>query len=304
MSIRHLLLNIPFELERFLCAEANVLLRRRPASFPFLSGDSFRHMANRIHDETMELRAADLREGDVVFIKTDRLHDFGRRLLPETNARLILVVHNSDYVVDDSYRYLLDDDKIIFCFAVNAVINHPKLESIPLGLENQCKHNAGNRRDYLHLQLSSANRRKRPRVMVAFTLGTNPHKRFDCFMGFYRHPLAVGTPPVCNNRIYRKLLADCMFVASPAGNGPDCYRTWEAIYLGVVPIVERTPMNEFYASLGLPILIVDSWAEAKAWDESFLEQNYQKIMANADTSAAYADYWRDRIAEKQALIKA
>jgi hypothetical protein len=59
------------------------------------------------------------------------------------------------------------------------------------------------------------------------------------------------------------------FVVSPPGNGYDCHRTWEAIYLGAVPIVlkEYWPFQKYR----LPVLVVDTWEEAfDRIDEDFV----------------------------------
>ena len=39
---------------------------------------------------------------------------------------------------------------------------------------------------------------------------------------------------------YYAALAHSKFVASPEGHGRDCYRTWEAVALGAIPILRRT----------------------------------------------------------------
>jgi hypothetical protein len=69
-------------------------------------------------------------------------------------------------------------------------------------------------------------------------------------------------------RQYRKLVSQSKYVISPPGNGPDCHRTWEALYLGATPIVKRShwPFNKYK----LPVAIVDSWDEIAEpdWKES------------------------------------
>ena len=49
------------------------------------------------------------------------------------------------------------------------------------------------------------------------------------------------------------------FHLSPPGNGMDCHRTWEAIYLGVVPILLTSPLDRLFASL--PVMIVQRWED-------------------------------------------
>merc|ERR1712238_335232 len=57
------------------------------------------------------------------------------------------------------------------------------------------------------------------------------------------------------------------FVVSPLGVGLDCYRTWETLVLGSIPIV---PYSELVDELfdGLPVKRVSTWAEVDEheWD--------------------------------------
>lgn len=50
-------------------------------------------------------------------------------------------------------------------------------------------------------------------------------------------------------------VAKSKFVLSPPGFGEDCYRTWEAVLLGAVPIVRRSPLQQLYD--GAPVVVVD-----------------------------------------------
>jgi len=52
-------------------------------------------------------------------------------------------------------------------------------------------------------------------------------------------------------------LADYLYWFSPFGNGLDCHRTWEAMYLGSVPILQRSAIDTFYEDAQLPVLLVD-----------------------------------------------
>ena len=86
-----------------------------------------------------------------------------------------------------------------------------------------------------------------------------------------------------------------MFIASPEGNGIDCHRTWEAIYLGLIPIVNDNYLNRFFASLGLPIICTNDWNEFAQKTEAELTDLYQTTMAKTNTEAAYYDYWEKLI---------
>jgi len=79
------------------------------------------------------------------------------------------------------------------------------------------------------------------------------------------------------------ILSKSKYVLSPPGAGPDCFRTWEAIYLGAVPIVLRSHWP--FSHLELPVLVVDEFAHLEqkiaeyekeghvrneSWEDSFL----------------------------------
>jgi hypothetical protein len=49
------------------------------------------------------------------------------------------------------------------------------------------------------------------------------------------------------------------YISQNLGNGIDCYRTWEALIMGAVPIVLRTEILPLYEDM--PIMIVDKWTE-------------------------------------------
>lgn len=86
-----------------------------------------------------------------------------------------------------------------------------------------------------------------------------------------------------------------MFVVSPEGNGIDCHRTWEAMYLRTVPIVTRSPVTEFFVDLGLPMLMVDSWSEINKLNQNDLIEIYREKAIQFDNEALYFEFWKNKI---------
>ena len=127
---------------------------------------------------------------------------------------------------------------------------------------------------------------------MAFNLSTNPEKRAECFIKLSSSPLTEQTSSITNCRLYRKDLSHYMFVASPSGNGPDCHRTWEAIYLGVVPLVEDNSMHRYFKSLGLPLYLVKDWQDVAMWTKEEAAEIYAETLKTANVEAAYFDYWK------------
>ena len=78
-------------------------------------------------------------------------------------------------------------------------------------------------------------------------------------------------------RAYRKLVLRSKYVLSPPGNGPDCHRTWEALYLGATPIV----LKDYWPFRGydLPVVSLNGWDEL----ERVISQPYLSM----------SDHWRE-----------
>lgn len=72
---------------------------------------------------------------------------------------------------------------------------------------------------------------------------------------------------------YWEQLWQSKFVASPEGNGIDCHRTYEALWCGCIPIVERAHqkhVRELYGE-NVPILWTDDYSEITP---TYLENAY------------------------------
>ena len=67
-------------------------------------------------------------------------------------------------------------------------------------------------------------------------------------------------------------MRNTLFVPSPAGNGLDCHRTWEALYLGCIPVVLR---SEYCGDNSWPVMLVDSWDELLSLNLDQLQELYK-----------------------------
>ena len=308
MSLKFHLQNIPFELEHELCFRWNKAFKRRPSSVPFLSGDTYRALCDVLYDDTHLCTASDIFLGSKVFVSSRLLDDFAKYILPEVSQNFTLITHQGDTnITNDTYfRAISENPHLNHWFAQNCTLEHPKVTPLPIGLEDRWRHNAGALTDFKKFTknkkksaspLSAANNisARKAEILVGFSMGTNPDSRFKCYRALWGKPFVHEIYNAPNAHLYHKILQHSMFVASPAGNGLDCHRTWEAMYLKTVPIVEDNYMNRFFASLGLPLLCIKDWTECKNWTEDFLKNTYKRIMQNTDTSALYSAWWEDKI---------
>ena len=108
----------------------------RPSSKPFISGDSFRNIANHVFDETKSFKGSDVKEKDIVFVNPTVIDFYFHLIHPEINNKYILITHNSDIRIGKSINKHLDE-KIIHWYASNLDIKTDKnISLLPMGLEN------------------------------------------------------------------------------------------------------------------------------------------------------------------------
>ena len=253
MAVKYFIKNIPYELKRDICAFFNKKLNRRPSSAPFISGDSYRTLADFLYDETHLCTAKEIndfssKQKPIIFLSSWLIEKFVKEILPEIKNKFVLITHQGDKNITNSEPYsTLAKSKYLFhWFAQNCLYKNSKITPIPIGLEDRWRHNAGDVKDFKSKKLK--NNKKDTKILFGFSLNTNPQKRVPCYLALSgkKNTSEIFRSP--NAHLYRKMLSKYMFVASPAGNGLDCHRTWEAMYLGVIPIVEDNYMHRYFKS--------------------------------------------------------
>tara|TARA_R100001015_G_scaffold19003_2_gene14084 strand:- start:13923 stop:14726 length:804 start_codon:yes stop_codon:yes gene_type:complete len=238
-------------------------------------------------------------ESSVTFCKTDYLPMYNK-----TNHK-VFVTHNSDYHIDQQ-KYELGPN--VNCwYAQNKDFDAPNLHSIPIGLENmrlRTSHTAANGRYSSEISGAQAKAslinkindlcfQKNKMVYMNFNIRTYPKERSHVWNCFCDKDWVTRTENLTMERFYMDL-ASHKFVLSPRGNGIDCHRTWEALYLRTIPIVKRSiNMKEFE---DLPIFFVDDW-ENICYNK--LQEFYDKVENTLyDLSKMKISYWRNVINEK------
>jgi len=262
----------------------------RPSSAPYISGDSFRKMANHVYDETGKCSAQNIKERDIVFLKTDLLPEFFAKVHPLIEKPYVLITHNSDLNISEKEARFVDD-KIIHWFAQNVLVKHPKITPIPIGLENASYANAG-RKSLFKQEQGRRDEGKNGKILVSFAVETNQSERQMALDALKGNPLADILSKKLSQSEYASIVPQYSFVASPPGNGEDCHRTWEALYLGTTPIVKSSVCMEYFRDLGLGI------ATIKSWDETVSIQSQESLPRPDGNSPLFLDYWKSIIEEK------
>lgn len=276
-------------------------LHLRPGSRPYITGDSFRLLAQHIYDEASTLDPKKVQLGDIVFVGSSKMLHFFNTIHPNILNRYILIQHNGDYMVDDTIAAFIDKKIIRFYAQIVIAKKQEKIIPIPIGIENR---HHGNEVFPFFLKRAAKQKNKQPRIFFHFSVQTNPPERGPALEYFNTHPAMDTITSFVPYFSYKKILASYAFTVSPAGNTLGSHRTWEALYLRTIPIVKRTTDAEECVAHGLPIWIVDDWQELSAYGEIELQAKYDEMMATANFDTLLMNYWETRIENEQLQAKA
>jgi hypothetical protein len=224
-----------------------------------------------------------LQKDAVIFCKTDFI-DYLFCYLSESNHKYVLITHHSDYPIDPN-RFSKKPNNVIKWFAINPTISDNSLVPIPLGLKTH-------KGIYLEERYKTnwfipkindfKNNIKKDLIYCNWNI-TNP-SRLNIMDKLKINNLNYKYETNISFENYIESMSHCKWVISPPGNGIDCHRTWEALYVGCIPIVISNPIYDHWSDL--PILQVNDYSEVTTdLLELFSKRNfnYEKL---------YMSYWK------------
>lgn len=185
------------------------------------------------------------------FVKTDHLNFFIICVLPLIHKKFVLITHNSD-LPSGNKSAIYNNEYLVKWYGQNMIPNYHinKLIGIPIGLENSqwkgsdyniCKKYKHNIKENL--------------LYFNFSLNTNK-ERGNIENVLLKNGFVKNNKKDWEN--YIKELSTYKFAISPEGNGVDCHRVWECLYVGCIPVVKKNIiMFDFFKDL--PILWVENF---------------------------------------------
>lgn len=290
------------KIKTFIRRSLNRLLnRQRPSSYPYISGDSFRTLAQHIYDESMDFDPLNVSKGDIIFVRTNFLKDFSTKINPQIRNPYILISHNEDMGLDEEMKSLADDSKVIHWFAKNLLFEHSKITPIPIGIDSR----VGDKKNIIINSINKyANEKNKiTKIFYSFWIRTNFKKRVPILEKVKKIPLAETLTEIEKESIskedYLEKISKYKFIISPPGNGIDCHRTWETLYLKSVPIVEESIPTNYWKRIGIPLFVIKDWGELKHMTKERLEQIYTELSSKPECRALWMDYWIEQIKKYQ-----
>jgi hypothetical protein len=247
-------------------------------AFPYITGEGFKFLCDHIqecgnlgyftphHLSWSRVTNRSLVYWPLVF-NANSIHLL-QTTLRTNKVHFFLLAHNQD--ASFLPFWLLEDPHVLKIFVVNSKrsIPHPKVIGLPLGIR------AYGRQYPLQLNQARIVAAQRPPTQPLYVrLGLNSLKQANSPKAEHRlsviHMLRSNGLVIAKNatlwrpfKLYALDMATHRFILSPRGVGQDAHRTWEALYVGRVPLVENILPPEVYRDL--PVRIVRHWKYTSA----------------------------------------
>lgn len=242
----------------------------------------------------------------IIFCKIDHIFNEFKRL-NNYKKDVVLIIANGDITFND---YLLSfcPKNVKHIFATNTTCDNDFVTPIPIGVSMEVKakregHGGINscifeKKSFLLNEVIIENTEIKNEIYANFNIYTN--------YGFRRliKEISLNSPHInyefgISYYDFVKKVQSHIGTLSPKGNGIECVRTYELLYLKSIPIVignyqEYKPTYEkIYKNL--PIVFIDNPKLLE--DYKFIENQINKVKNNSTESIDYF-YWLDKIKNK------
>lgn len=240
-----------------------------------------------------------LQNNDTVFVPHGApLEHFIDHFIDDLSVDIVVIsgrTHNS--YIDDQLTYnlkinlLLNNPHILCWFCQNVqrygggTLHHPKLFPFPYGLK-ELYHKGTEIFDaykkvfYETLELNDFNAENKSIIVYAGPLGNTNAMRSNI-------PRGKKLPP----EEYFREMSKSKYILSPDGDRPECYRHYEAIGLGTVPITQLDPfLHRHLSNAGVHGIIFNNWN----WNITSLEAELDLFPA-VNRNLIWENFWEDWI---------
>ena len=167
----------------------------------------------------------------------------------------ILVLHNSDENFNNNCLELFNNPKLKKIYTQNMNVIHPQVFPLPIGQANSMWRHGDENLLNLIIEL---NYQKTQLIYFNFNINTNKEERLKCYQEIIKKNIVFQ--PTLDYFNYLKTLAQFQFAICPIGNGIDCHRFWECLYLKVIPICLKYPLTVYYSKI-FPVILLDKWED-------------------------------------------
>jgi hypothetical protein len=249
------------------------------SSYPFISGDTYAALCDYQFNQDLSLTELKKKSESVKLFLPAYLKDQFLSKLNSNDSDFsndTLIIHNYDNIPSNTEMTVISK-RFKDVYSVNWLGDKTVATPIPIGLENWSILRNGIPTDFIKLidkGLLPTSKRS-IRILSSFSIETNSTERSRAIDFSRSNGDVFQMPTFTSPKKYREMVSNSAFVLSPPGNGADCHRTWEAIYLGAIPIVLKKYWP--FGDLDLPVLAVEDWSEIPKLITAFSDCNQSSI---------------------------
>lgn len=205
-----------------------------------------------------------------------------------------IITHNSDWSTSqcleiNNNKHIFYNNENLVWFSQNVDIDHPRIKSLPIGLENSEWFKEIQKEN----KIATRNITEKEFLSIAkFNPGTHPDRKK--ILEYLQTTNWCLTQPTINGHdfdTYLNELNKSLTCVCPRGNGIDTHRIWEALYVGTIPIVEDCVNIRFYQDL--PIIIVENLLNLTA--ELIVDKINELSTKQLNYNLLDCNYWKDYI---------
>lgn len=205
------------------------------------------------------------------------------------SQRFVIITHNSDVNIHNAFK---PPENVVKWHSQNVDVIDDRIESIPIGLENDRWFKKVNKKEKMLSKLKEQ-RKIKNLVYMNHNIKTNLNERLHPYQ-LLRDKSWVTADMRVNGEDFDNYIDNIYnhkYVICPRGNGMDTHRFWETLYMGAIPIVKKDINNWFYCDI--PILYVNDWDEVTldTLDDMYI------MLSNGewDTKKLTFTYWKNKI---------
>ena len=218
------------------------------ASWPYISGSNFILISDYVYDHKVNnIEPIErIKDSEIVYVKTDYIGQFFLNIFPKIKNKFILITHNSDYSTTPEHKQYLNDEKLIAWFGVHPSFEHPKFVPLTIGFGNAVYADQLQFiRQFNHNSLINWFDRKYL-LYINFNANNNLSKRQHLFSVFKNIPDVLIIDHKTDYLTFMNNIGNSKFTLCPVGNGLDTHRFTETIFMGSIPILEKSLLMPIY----------------------------------------------------------
>ncbi len=235
----------------------------------------------------------DIQNYDIIQCQVNHFEQFVNTILPKINKKIILITSQCGMPQIEKNKMtdeLLQNDKIILWISQNPIYkNHQKYMAFPYGIHTR------DITEYYNFIKNNIKMKKNINVSNLYAsawgwLESNHiRKKYDI--------LGKDSGPKLDYHKYLEIISDSKFLISTAGDRNDCYRHYEAIGLGTIPISNIN--TNYYDIFEDSMYITDDENVFKIAKNKKFDKKYWKPNKNI----IYLEYWKKKLNDRIQKIK-